>query len=561
MSAGSVSADALTFLQARRLLAEFTGGPPLSLLLAMSGTALQLEMYTRAAAAQRGWSASVRTLPFNTLAQTVAMAPRDGEREVFLLMPWDFAPELDWRSGIPAVSVNAETIRAFAADVAGRLAVRGGGRVLYLPAPVPALFPDPSQLAALEYWLTSLACSLGASVIDRAAFSLADYLSTGCPVGSAWQGLVATQIVDVAVRADGPRKVLVTDLDNVVWAGGIAEDGVDGIAYGPEGVGFRHFIYQGFLRKLRSEGVLLAAVSRNDADVVTTPFRSGALLLKEESFVALLASYHAKSAQIRELATHLNLSLDAFVFVDDNPVELAEVSSALPDVRCVPFPPREDLLPGFLLELQALFARHVVTDEDRARTEMYRRRASGLAPADLGGADLTEFLRQLEMTLTLHDRSHGDRTRAVQLINKTNQFNLNGRRLEPGEVERLLAEGGRLYGASLTDRSGAHGEILACLLAPDGTIKSFVLSCRVFQRRVEHAFFAWLCDQSPPPVRLEFVGTARNEPIRQFLSDPAFSHTNGGVACDTVAFRRAHASALELLRLVVEHDLASEVRT
>jgi hypothetical protein len=78
---------------------------------------------------------------------------------------------------------------------------------------------------------------------------------------------------------------------------------------------------------------------------------------------------------------------------------------------------------------------------------------------------------------------------------------------------------------------------------------------------VEHAFFAWLCGQSPPPVRLEFVGTARNEPIRQFLSDPAFSHTNGGVACDTVAFRRAHASALELLRLVVEHDLASEVRT
>src|SRR5947209_2116195 len=168
------------------------------------------------------------------------------------------------------------------------------------------------------------------------------------------------------------------------------------------------------------------------------------MLLGEEDFVAIIASYRAKSAQIRELAERLNLGLDSFVFVDDNPVELTEVSLALPDVRCVRFPQHDDDLAAFLNEVSSLFPRRATTSEDRERTEMYRRRLEGIVPSDLQGADLTRFLKDLKMTLTIHDRACGDRTRAVQLINKTNQFNLNGRRVSDDDVRVVLDAGGHL---------------------------------------------------------------------------------------------------------------------
>ena len=354
------------------------------------------------------------------------------------------------------------------------------------------------------------------------AFALASYFSSGCPVGGGWIGQVADAVVEAAIAPrTEPRKVLVTDLDNVLWGGLAAEQGLEGIAFEPSGRGYRHFVYQSVLRRLRRGGTLLAAVSRNDPDVALAPFRSGRMLLRADDFVSIIASYGAKSAQIHELAERLNLGLDSFVFVDDNPVELAEVSLALPAVRCMAFPQHDNDLVAFLDALTGLFPHRGITAEDRERTEMYRRRLEGMVPSDLQGADLTHFLQDLKMTLTIHDRGRGDRTRAVQLINKTNQFNLNGRRVTDEEVAAVLGAGGSLFSATLADRSGNHGEILACLLGPDGTILSFAMSCRVFQRRVEYAFLAWLATQPAPPVAMRWTKTARNEPFLQFLGDIA----------------------------------------
>ncbi|HEY9465283.1 MAG TPA: HAD-IIIC family phosphatase [Vicinamibacterales bacterium] len=509
----------MTFLEAHRFLASFKGGTPASLLVAMSGTALQLEMFVRASAARRGIDATVRTLPFNTIAQTLAGMPPEAEREVFLLCPWDFVPELDWRSGIPSTPSSPQALRERAEVMAGRVRARRGPGVLYLPAPVPPIFAHPDEIASLDHWLTSLALSLNARLLPRDAFSLGGFLVTGCPLTSRSLGALADEVVDVAFHVPAPRKVLITDLDNVMWAGGIAEEGLDGIACGPDGKGFRHHVYQRFLKKLRHEGTLLGVVSRNDPDVAAGPFKAGRTCLDESSFVGFIASYHAKSAQIRELASRLNLGLDSFVFVDDNPIELAEVSSAIPSVHCVPFPDRDDAMPAFLSELQHLFARTVVTAEDRERTEMYRRRAENVVASDLAGADLGAFLRELEMSLTIHDRSGGDRTRAVQLINKTNQFNLNGHRITDHDIAAALNTGGRLFSASLSDRSGSHGEILSCLIDANGIITSFVMSCRVFQRRIEYAFLAWLATQPNPPVGMTWTATQRNEPFAMFVSE------------------------------------------
>ncbi len=409
----------MNFLEARRLVSDFPGGPPLPFLFALSGTAEPFALYLRAAAAQHGRAADVRFLPFNTLAQALRVDADPTDTEVFLLLPWDFAPEADWRSGVPE-AVDHEALHASAVETARLLSRRSQARLLFLPAPLPPLFPDPARGAALARSLESLALGLGARVLPADAFALGGYLSSGCPVGGTWIGRVAQAVVEAAVAARAePRKVLVTDLDNVLWNGAIAEEGMEGIACESSGPGYRHFLYQGLLRRLRREGTVLAAVSRNDPDVVLAPFRSGRMVLREEDFVAIIAGYHAKSAQIRELAQRLNLGLDAFVFVDDNPLEVAEVSLALPQVRCVTFPPRDDELVAFLDDLASLFPHRGITAEDRQRTAMYRRRLEGFVANDVQGADLTRFLTDLGMTLTIHDRSRGDRTRAVQLINTT----------------------------------------------------------------------------------------------------------------------------------------------
>jgi FkbH-like protein len=392
----------------------------------------------------------------------------------------------------------------------------------------------------------------GARLLAPEDFSLGSYFASGLPVAGRSLGSVAAMVIELArTPAREPAKLLVTDLDNTLWRGVIAEDGPTGIEWGAEGAGYRHFVYQTLLRRLRGEGVLLAAVSRNSPEVALAPLKSGRMALREDDFVTVVASYHAKSAQIRELARQLNLGLDAVVFVDDNPVELQEVSQELPAVHCLRFPHQDDGLPELLATLATRFARSQLTAEDRDRTELYRRRLESMVPQTDDGADLHAFLRDLRMRLVLHDRSSGDRARAVQLINKTNQFNLNGRRLGEEEVQAILDGGGRLFTATLEDRTGSHGEILACLVTAQRTVLAFVLSCRVFQRRVEQAFCVWLAEQPNPPVGYAFAATERNEPFRLFLRHASFGPAEDGlVAWDAASFASAHATDLDLFDVV-----------
>jgi FkbH-like protein len=542
---------AVNFIEAKKIVAEFAGGPDFPLLLGMSGTGEPIEIYLKAAAAQRGLSARVRLLAFNTLHQTLLTEPIPGEREVFLLLPWDLVPELDWRSGLPAGRLDPDAVLSAADAVLRRITQRPTARVLYLAAAIPAAFADRRTQDSVSAMLAAMAAQLGARLLTPEDFSLGSYFTSGLPVA----GRALSRIAEVAVElaADPrvePAKVLVTDLDNTLWRGVIAEDGLDGISWRAEGAGYRHFVYQTFLQRLKGEGILLAAVSRNSPEIALAPLRSGGMPLAEDDFVAIVATYHSKSAQIRELARHLNLGLDAIVFVDDNPVELHEVSQQLPAVQCVAFPSKDDELPALLIDLNARLARPEVTTEDRGRTELYRRRLEGMVPQTAEGADLKEFLRDLRMRLVLHDRSGSDRTRAVQLINKTNQFNLNGRRVTDDEVAATLSAGGRLLTATLEDRTGSHGEILAMLINADRVVTSFVLSCRVFQRRVEAAFCAWLAEQASPPVALSFAPTDRNEPFRLFLRDPTFSPAAAGiVSWDADVYAETHAEDLALFEV------------
>ncbi len=539
----------MTYLEARKMLSAFKGGEPLTFLLAMSGTPDQLEFYLRAHAAIFGMAAKPELLPFGTLGQHLYSPSADTLTELFILMPWDLAPECDWRSGLGPQLADADAIIVRAEQVAELLTKRPHARLAYIPAPIPPLFATKSDSDRLAAELVAIAVRIGAKVLPSENFSMASYLASGCPIGGSRLSAVAEAMIGLLLEPQpGQFKVIATDADNTLWAGMVGEDGVDMVKAEPHGSAFRHFIYQGVLQRLKATGVLLAVISRNDEDLVRAPLASGHMLLKPEDFVAIRAGYGAKSDHVRGLAASLNLGNDSIVFVDDNPVELAEVAAALPSVTCLAFPVRDDDLPVFFDKLASLFDRRQLTAEDAERTEMYRRRLASQPISD--GTGLEDFLKGLKMVLTVRDRSDGDWVRAHQLINKTNQFNLNGERLEEASLSDILKQGGRLLTATLEDRTGSHGEILACLIDQSGFVRSLVMSCRVFQRRVEFAFLCWLLNRWKGPVLyLKFAATDRNEPIRRFLADPAFSATGAVWSLDASRFLNDHAGDLSLFSI------------
>ena len=536
----------MTFLEAKKVLAALRNAEKLPFLMAMSGTPDQLELYLRAHAARTGLDAQVGVLPFGTLGQHL-FSEATGT-ELFLLLPWDLAPECDWRSGMSGTLADVDSIMARAEKVAAVLTKRKA-RLAYLPAPIPPLCAASSNNVRLSTELTTLAVRAGAVLIPAQRFSLASYLASGAPVAGDALSAVAKVLIDLLLAPpSGTFKVVATDADNTLWAGLVGEDGVGAVSAEPHGTGFRHFVYQGFLLRLKAAGILLAVISRNDEDMVRAPLDSGSMPLKIADFVAIRAGYGAKSDHVRDLAECLNLGADSVVFIDDNPVELAEVASAVPGITCQAFPSKDDDLPAFLDRLALLFDRRSVTAEDVERTEMYRRRVAAHSPTE--GAGLMDFLKGLDMVLTLRDRTNDDWTRAHQLINKTNQFNLNGRRFDESQVATVLADGGRMFTAVLDDRAGSHGEIIACLIDRDGMVHALVMSCRVFQRRVEYAFLLWLLSHwQGPALSFAFSATERNEPLRNFLADPAFADDGECRTLDGAAFTATRATDLSLFTI------------
>jgi FkbH-like protein len=530
----------LTFLEAKKLLAALQHAEKLSFLMGMSGSPDQLELYLRAHAARTGVDAQVGVLPFGTLGQHL-FSEADGA-ELFLLLPWDLAPECDWRSGMNGSLGDVGAILARANQVAALLAKRKKARLAYLPAPIPPLCVAWSDNVRLATELTALAVRNGATLLSPNHFSLASYLANGSPMAGGALSPVAEVLVDLLLLPPaGTFKVVATDADNTLWSGLVGEDGVEAVSAEPHGRAFRHFVYQGFLQRLKAAGILLAVISRNDEDMVRAALDAGRMPLKIEDFVAIRAGYGAKSDHVRALAESLNLGTDSIVFIDDNPVELAEVASAVEGVTCQVFPTKDEDLPAFLDRLAVLFDRRSVTVEDAERTEMYRRRVA--AHPSTEGVGLVDFLKDLGMVLTIRDRTKGDWKRAHQLINKTNQFNLNGRRMDESQVASVLANGGRIFTAMLDDRTGSHGEIMACLVDRYGRVQALVMSCRVFQRRVEYAFLLWLLGHwQGPALSFAFSATERNEPFRNFLADSAFADGGECWLLDGAAFTDTHAA-------------------
>jgi FkbH-like protein len=328
-----------------------------------------------------------------------------------------------------------------------------------------------------------------------------------------------------------PRKVLCTDLDNTLWGGILGEEGPDGIATGSAFPGNCYLEYQKYLKQLSSRGVLLAIVSKNNEADVREAFqvRAADLGLGLDNFVATKISWNEKSDSIRELAQELSLALDSFVFVDDNPMECEAIRLQLPEVAVIEAAVEEPWKLVELLSAQSFFDAAVVTDDDVNRLNEYRAQAQRSELASSAG-DRDEFLASLGIVCTFLSALDAPLARSVQLLAKTNQFNLTTRRRSAAEVEEFAsAPGGQAIAVRVRDRFGDAGVVGLALARSEGDscfIDSLLLSCRVIGRGIETALLAHLADTAKrtgaKQLIGEFIATKKNAPCADFYLNHGF---------------------------------------
>lgn len=341
----------------------------------------------------------------------------------------------------------------------------------------------------------------------------------------------------------GPKKVLVLDLDNTLWGGVVGETGPLGIALGetPEGEAYRAF--QRHVKALSKRGVVLAIASKNNREDALAPFEKNSQMeLSLSDFAAIEANWEPKGDGLRRIAEALNLGLDSFVFFDDNPAEREQIRQSCPDVEVVEVPvdPSEYIR---ALEAGLWFEATELSREDSQRSSQYQQE-NQRREAQKAFGSMDDYLQSLEMTGLVEQIDETTMQRVVQLIAKTNQFNLTTRRHSHEDVQRLLSMPDSIgLVLSLADKFGDHGLVAVLLAVPlsDGAertlrIDTWLMSCRVIGRTAEEFFFNSLLERARElgydTIAGEFISTKKNAMVADLYDRLQFARlpeTHDGV--------------------------------
>lgn len=330
------------------------------------------------------------------------------------------------------------------------------------------------------------------------------------------------------IRNPAPKKGLITDLDDTLWRGVVGEVGAQGVHWDLDHHSQCHGLYQQLLNSLSEEGALVAVASKNDKAVVESAFEREDILLPKRKIFPLEAGWGSKAEAVSRILKAWNVGAESVVFVDDNPLELAEVQSRHPQIVCLRFPTRDpQAVYGLLASLRDLFGKSAISPEDELRLESVRA-AAAMAAAHEAAAETAEgfsetLLEQAEAELRFSLQKDADDLRALELINKTNQFNLNGRRVTESEWQSYLQDDETfLLTAHYKDRFGALGKIAALAgrrKSATVTVEFWAMSCRAFSRRIEHQSLKFLFDKfGCGRIVFDYARTPRNEPLRSFFA-------------------------------------------
>jgi FkbH-like protein len=354
-------------------------------------------------------------------------------------------------------------------------------------------------------------------------FDAKSELNSGFPYSLSHVDILSELLAKIVSNAQ-PKKGLITDLDNTLWSGILGEVGAEGISWDLDHHTFRHGLYQQLLSSLAESGVLVAAASKNDPVLVEEAFRTRGSALPRDSVFPLVANWGPKSESVRKIVTAWNIGYDSVVFIDDSPLELAEVQAALPDIECILFPSDDRGVYELLWKLRDRFGKTSVTAEDAIRLDSIRASAA-IAEARTGdGYTPEKFLQEAGGKLSISFVKDPPDPRALELINKTNQFNLNGKRHTEASWSQYLADPNAfLMLGSYEDKFGPLGKI-AVMAGRAGNgklaIDHWVMSCRAFSRRIEHGCLQRIFEKfDAESADLDFIKTQRNEPVQDFLAE------------------------------------------
>ena len=285
------------------------------------------------------------------------------------------------------------------------------------------------------------------------------------------------------------KKVIDLDLDNTLWGGVIGDDGQEGIELGPEtAVGQSFSEFQEYLKGYKNYGVLLAVCSKNDEENALSGLKHPSSVLKPDDFVSIKANWEPKDRNIAESAADLNLGIDSFVFVDDNPAECAIVEGQLPSASTVNLTSVDDAM--YILSRSGYFEVTSVSEDDLRRSEMYAANAQRAAQQKSFGS-YTDYLLSLEMNAEICGFLPVYIQRITQLTNKSNQFNLTTRRYTETEIREVSQSSDHIcLCGRLADKFGDNGIVSVVIGKINGNVldvELWLMSCRVLKRDMELA--------------------------------------------------------------------------
>jgi FkbH-like protein len=345
----------------------------------------------------------------------------------------------------------------------------------------------------------------------------------------------------LAARRGLSGKCLVLDLDNTLWGGVIGDDGLEGIHLGQgSALGEAYVEFQIYCLNLARRGVALAVCSKNDDANARAPFENHPdMVLRLNNIACFVANWQDKPSNLRHIAKSLNIGLDSLVFADDNPFERNIVRRELPMVM-TPELPEDPALYANCIASGGYFDVAEVTREDLERSGQYQANLQRQAVMDQF-TDMAGYLESLKMELISSAFDAVGLTRIVQLINKTNQFNLTTRRYDDADARAMMADPSvATFQFRLVDTLGDNGMI--CVVIGKVTnadtlhIDTWLMSCRVLGREVEREIMNVVArraaDMGLSFVVGEFIPTAKNGMVANHYRDLGFKplDDNAGVS-------------------------------
>lgn len=504
--------------------------------------------------------ATVACAEFGGVMAELLSSPGEAIDALLVLLDEKGLPARDWRQSSQDASSRYESWLEMLIGAMDRFARGNNAALIVNTVPGPAtpavghldfVHADGQlfRIAKLNQRLRDLAAGNDRIQLVESEAALADIAPTKrtdaklwfygrIPYSAAADTALANAFAAVISERGRPRpKVLALDLDDTLWRGLYGERGAFGVECGDDFPGNAYKALQEECLRLKSQGILLTILSKNDPDALEVFDKHPGMLLRRSDFVATRINWSPKADNIRELSAELGLSLDTFLFLDDSPHEREAMRRLATEVRVLDLPVDPAARPQLLRSYRQLWPLRL-TDEDTSRTEMYAARRDAQAAATKA-VDMAEYLKSLEQRLVVEPVSSGGLARIAQMHERTNQFNLTTRRLSQAELSAMMAEPQDyvLLQGSVSDRFGDHGVVICAIANIAGTrarLISLLMSCRVIGREVEHAFLGAMIERlrgrGVDHIEIPFIPTERNEPAATFVRNIGLTRTSAANA-------------------------------